>query len=625
METRETAETERDADRVDPADPPGRPRDLFGRGLRLIVSHVRMHPRPFALAVVGAFLFAVGSVAVTIALGRVTDDVLRPAFTPEGVDASAIWLGIGAVMGLTAVRALGIGLRRYYSGVTGAAVAATLRERVSDRYRDLALSYHRTRPTGELLAHMEADVEAAIEILYPVPFAIGVILLIVFALVSLVVADPYLTLIGLLTIPALALMNRSFALRMQGPAERVQERLGDVSAVAHESIDGALVVKTLGRERAEVARLRERAERLRTERVAAGWIRAGFEEALEALPNLAIIVMLAVGAWRVSLGDITLGTLVQVVTLFGLLAWPMRFVGWILSELPRAVVGHGRVVEVLEEPETIARPNDPASLPVGPLEVRAEALTYGFDDATVLDDVSFRVAPNESVAIVGATGVGKSTLAQLLVRLDDPDGGGILIGGVDLRRVEPADLRRAASLVFQESFLFATTVAENIALDSGATREEIERAAAVAQADRFIRALPNGYDTVLGERGHTLSGGERQRVALARALVRRPRVLILDDATSAVDPTIEAEILAGLRRELETTLIVIAYRLSTIRLADRVLYLEDGRLRATGSHEELMASQPGYAAMIRAYERGERASSSEAAGGREGPRPRGNR
>jgi ABC-type multidrug transport system fused ATPase/permease subunit len=211
------------------------------------------------------------------------------------------------------------------------------------------------------------------------------------------------------------------------------------------------------------------------------------------------------------------------------------------------------------------------------------------------------------------------------VRLDDPDCGGILIGGVDLRRVEPADLRRAASLVFQESFLFATTVAENIALDSGATREEIERAAAVAQADRFIRALPNGYDTVLGERGHTLSGGERQRVALARALVRRPRVLILDDATSAVDPTIEAEILAGLRRELETTLIVIAYRLSTIRLADRVLYLEDGRLRATGSHEELMASQPGYAAMIRAYERGERASSSEAAGGREGPRPRGNR
>ena len=497
--------------------------------------------------------------------------------------------------------------------MTGAAVAATLRDRVSDRYRDLALSYHRTRPTGELLAHMEADVEAAIEVLYPIPFAIGVVFLVLFALVSLVVTDPFLALIGLLTIPALGFMNRSFALRMQAPARRVQERIGDVSAVAHESIDGALVVKTLGRERAEVQRLREKAEQLQTERVAAGYIRAGFEEALEALPNLAVILMLAIGAWRLSTGDVTLGTLVQVVTLYGLLAWPMRFVGWILSELPRAVIGHGRITEVLEEPITIERSAQPVALPEGPLDVRTEALTYAFDGNRVLDEVSFHVEPDESVAIVGPTGVGKSTLAQLLVRLDDPPSGEILIGGVNIRHAEPGSLRRAASLVFQESFLFATTVAENIALDSGASRDEVERAAAIAQADRFIGALPNGYDTVLGERGHTLSGGERQRVALARALVRKPRVLILDDATSSVDPTIEAEILAGLKRELDTTLIVIAYRLSTIRLADRVLYLQNGRLRASGSHDELMA-EPGYAAMIHAYERVERASSSEAVG-----------
>jgi ATP-binding cassette, subfamily B, bacterial len=433
-----------------------------------------------------------------------------------------------------------------------------------------------------------------------------VIFLVLFALVSLVATDPFLTLIGLLTVPALGLMNRSFALQMQDPARRVQERIGDVSAVAHESIDGALVVKTLGRERVEVDRFREKAEQLRTERVAAGYIRAWFEVALEALPNLAVILMLAFGAWRVSTGDITLGTLVQVVTLFGLLAWPMRFVGWILSELPRAVVGHGRILEVLEQPDTMTRAAEPISLPPGPLDVRADSLTYGFDDVSVLDEVSFHVEPNESVAIVGPTGVGKSTLAQLLVRLDDPSGGRILIGGVDIRQSDSVELRRATSLVFQESFLFATTVAENISLDSGASRDEIERAAAIAQADRFIGALPHAYDTVLGERGHTLSGGERQRVALARALVRQPRVLILDDATSAVDPTIEAEILAGLRRELETTLIVVAYRLSTIRLADRVLFLEEGRVRATGSHEQLMASQPGYAAMIRAYERGER-------------------
>ena len=579
---------------------------LFARGFRLIVSYVRMHPRPFAISVAGAFVFAVGSVAVTVALGRVTDRVLRPAFGPQGVSTSTVWLGIGAVMALAGMRALGIGIRRFYSGVAGSAVAATLRDRVSDRYRDLALSYHRAQPTGELLAHMEADVEASIDVLYPIPFSIGVVFLVVFALGSLVLTDPFLALVGLLVVPAMGLLNRSFARRMQGPARRAQERIGEVSAVAHESIDGALVVKALGREAAETERLRERAQALRTERVAAGYIRAGFEPALEALPSLATAVLLGVGAWRVSTGAITLGTLVQVVTLFGMLAWPMRFVGWILSELPRAVVGHDRVVEVLEQPVTIERSASPVPLPDGPLDVRAEALTYAFGGARVLDEVTFHVRADESVALVGPTGSGKSTLAQLLVRLDDPDAGEVLLGGVNIRHVDQASLRRAASVVFQESFLFANTVAENIALDSGASRERVERAASIARADRFIRALPKGFDTILGERGHTLSGGERQRVALARALVREPRVLILDDATSAVDPTIEAEILAGLRRELRTTLIVIAYRLSTIRLADRVLYLEDGRIRASGSHDELMATERGYEAMVRAYERGER-------------------
>jgi ATP-binding cassette subfamily B protein len=202
--------------------------------------------------------------------------------------------------------------------------------------------------------------------------------------------------------------------------------------------------------------------------------------------------------------------------------------------------------------------------------------------------------------------VGKSSLAQLMVRLADPDTGSVQIGGVDLREADPASLRRSVSIVFQESFLFATTVRENIALDSGASEEAVERAGRIAAVDRFAYALPDGYDTIVGERGHTVSGGERQRVALARALVREPRVLILDDATSSVDPTIEAQILGALRRELNTTLVVVAYRLSTIRLADRVIYLENGSVGATGSHAQLLASHPGYASIIRAYERGER-------------------
>lgn len=578
---------------------------LFSSGMRLVLSHIRAHPKPFAISVAGAFVFAVGSISVTVALGRVTDHVIRPAFS-GGVRTSTVWLAVAAILGLAAVRAAGIGIRRYFSGVFGSAVGARLRDRVSDRYRDLSLSYHRQTPTGELLAHMEADVEASIDVLYPVPFAAGVIFLVAFALAVLALADPYLFGLGVLVFPALALMNRSFARRMQGPAQRAQEHIGEVSAVAHESVDGALVVKTLGREEAETERLRGRAQELRRERVRAGIIRAGFEPALETLPTLTAVLLVAVGAWRVSTGAITVGSLVMVVTLFDLLSWPMRFVGWILSELPRAVVGHGRIAGVLEQPITIARAAEPVALPDGPLPIQAQAVVYAFEGIRVLDEVSFEIRPNETVALVGQTGVGKSTLAQLLVRLDDPTSGEVLLGGVNLRHVDPASLRRSAAIVFQESFLFARSVSENIGLDSGASRDDVRRAAAIARADGFIEALPDGYETVVGERGYTLSGGERQRVALARALVRRPRLLILDDAASAVDPTVEAEILARLRAELETTLVVVAYRLSTIRLAERVLYLERGGIRATGTHEELLATEPGYAAMARAYERGER-------------------
>jgi ABC-type multidrug transport system fused ATPase/permease subunit len=287
--------------------------------------------------------------------------------------------------------------------------------------------------------------------------------------------------------------------------------------------------------------------------------------------------------------------------LFTLLAFPMRVVGFLLEELPRSVVSIARVDRILAALPAV-RPARPAPLPAGALDVAVDRIEFAYPGSEpVVVNCTFSVAPGAVVALVGATGSGKSTLCDLVAGLVAPDGGVVRIGGVDAREVAPADLRAAVALVFQESFLFADRVGENITVGSDAGPPERDRAAQIAQAADFIDELPNGYDTVVGERGVTLSGGQRQRVALARALVRTPRLLILDDATSAVDPTVEARILGGLREELDMTTLVVAHRLSTIALADNVLFLRDGTIVASGPHEELL-EVPEYAALVTAYQ-----------------------
>ncbi|MGH2556685.1 MAG: ABC transporter ATP-binding protein [Actinomycetota bacterium] len=578
-------------------------RSVVMRGLRIIGSYIATHPLPFAIAVSGATIYAGMTVGSTIVLGRITDRVLVPAFKQGGVKAGTIVWGVVAIMAVGLVRAAGIIMRRYFAGMTGGRMRMTLTNRVVDRYQVLPLAYHRSRPTGELMAHAEADVQAAIEVIHPLPWSLAVVLLVVFATIALLVTDLFLAVIGILVLPGLAVINRYYTAKVEEPATRAQERIGDVSAVAHESIDGALMVKTLGRERAEVQRLKDRAIALREERVRMGQLRAAFEPGFEAIPAIGIIVLIAVGSWRVSTGAITIGTLVQFVSLFELLAFPLRLIGFVLSEVPRAVVGRERIQEVFTEPVSLPPATERVPLPDGPSDVSVRSVSFAYDGNRVLEDLSFEVAPNESVALVGPTGSGKSTLAHLLVRLADPEDGSIRLGGVDLRHMDPDALRRSAAIVFQESFLFARTVRENVVLDLQVSDEQIWEALRLAQADVFVGELPKGLDSVLGERGVTLSGGQRQRLALARALVRKPRLLILDDATSSVDPTVEAAILQGLRRDLDTTLFVIAYRVSTISLADRVLFLNDGRIVAEGTHVQLL-SHPAYLAMVSAYERG---------------------
>jgi ATP-binding cassette subfamily B protein len=581
---------------------------LLRRGLRVIGAQVALHPRPFVIAVAGAMIYALATVAQSWVLGQVVDRVVTPRFETGRLQAGAVAAAACAIVAVGLVKTAGVICRRTAATITYANVQATLRERLTEQYHRLPLTWYYRNPAGELLSRTEGDLDALSHIMSPLPFATGVITMLVAAAVWLVVIDPFLAILGLLVVPAILAMNLFFQRRVEHPTALGQERLGAMSAVAHESFDGALVVKALGAEEAEGRRFASTAELLRDARIEAARITANFEASLDAVPALTTVALLVVGVWRIEQGAITAGTLVGIINLFALLIWPLRLIGYVLSDLPRAVVGYERVSAVLREPRPAAPGGDAVDgpLPPGPLGLEVERLGYGYEQGgEVLHEVSFRVAAGGTVALVGPTGSGKSTLALLLAGLLEPGRGRIRLGGRDLRELAGEELAATVAIAFQEPFLFSTSVADNIRLDGG-DGDGVGDAGRVAQAEEFVARLPQGYDTVVGERGATLSGGQRQRVALARAVARRPRLLLLDDATSSVDPVTEAAILAGLDTHLPAaTTVVVASRLATIARADRVLYLEGGRLLAEGAHEELLSTTPGYARLVRAYERAE--------------------
>ena len=577
-------------------------RSLTGQGLRLIRQLVTAHPLTFSISLTGALVYALASVLTTEVLGAVTDNVILPTFDGGELSGDALRSGALMLVGVILLRAASVVARRYFAGMTSERVQASFHRRLLDKYLSVPLAWYQQRQTGQLLAHVDNDVEKLAEPLHPLPLSIGAVGMAVFSAVSLFLVDVVLAAVAFVIFPMLFGLNRTYSKIIEEPSAAVQAGVGSTSAVAHESFDGALIVKTLGRAEHESRRFAVAANGLRSHQIRVGNIRAIFEATLDSIPSLGVVLMIVVGAYRLDAGAITRGDLVQVAVLFTILGFPMRVFGYFLEGIPPAVVSHRRLDDVLSSPIQPKPSSSTAVQSAGPLSVRVAGVGFGYaDQPPVLADVSFDLSAGEVVALVGSTGSGKSTLAMLLAGLVPPDSGTVEVGGQLLSGWPAAQRTEAIALVFQESFLFGASVGSNIDMDSSVSHEEVADAAAVAQIGDFLSGLPMGYDTVVGERGVTLSGGQRQRVALARALVRKPRLLILDDATSAVDPKVEQRILDGLRAELSTTTLIVAQRLATIMLADRVLYLADGHIAAAGTHEQLL-EVAGYRDLVTAYE-----------------------
>jgi ABC-type multidrug transport system fused ATPase/permease subunit len=581
--------------------------DTMRRGLALLGRAVRHEPRIFAIAVGGSAVYGIMTVGSAWVLGRVTDRVVEPAFrTGETTTAALAAAGL-AILGVALLKAAGIVGRRLGAGVMQYRLQARYRRAVTKQYLHLPLSWHQRHPTGQLLSNANADVEAVWFPIAPLPMAVGVLVMLFVAGIALVLTDPVLSLVGFAIFPLIFVLNVVYQRRLSPLATRAQQLRAEVSGVAHESFDGALVVKTLGREPEETVRFRTAAEELRDAQIRVGYVRGMFDPVLEALPNLGVLAVLLVGASRIQSGAMDAGDLVQVAYLFVLLAFPVRAIGWVLGELPRSVVGWDRVSRVLEATGGLAYGTVGLADVEAPASLDVQGVDFSYDDAPVLHGVTFSVDAGRTIAVVGPTGSGKSTLTTLLVRLVDPASGEVVLDGVDLRAVARGGVAGAAAVVPQQTFLFDDTVRGNVTLGLDVPDSAVLHALTVAQADLFVAALPDGLDTRIGERGMTLSGGQRQRLALARAIVRSPRVVVMDDATSSVDARVEAAILAGLRAtggaDDAPTVVVVAYRKATIALADEVVYVEHGRVVDRGTHLELLDRCTGYRSLITAYER----------------------
>ena len=550
---------------------------------------------------------AVTMLSALAALGGIGLGAFTPLLTKIAIDdaTSGHTRGLGvvitALIGLAVVRFGSSFLRRWAGGRLSLDVQHDMRQDVFAALSRLDGAGQDALRTGQVVSRASSDLQMVQGLLAMVPLSAGQVVLFVASLAVMVWLSPLLTLMALLVLPGVWLLTRATRLVLFPATWAAQQSAAEVADIVEEDVTGVRVVKGFGQEERELGRLRTGSARLYRDRMRAVRLTGRISPGLGALTSLGQVGVLALGGWLAIRGTVSLGTFLAFSLYLAQLIAPTRTLSFLLILGQQARASIERVLEIIDSRTAITDPADPTQLPDGPLDVRLEGVTFGYThDDPVLTGFDLTVPAGSTIALVGASGSGKSTVSLLLPRFYDPHRGRILVGGVDLRSLTLAELRRTVGVVFEEAFLFSDTIAANIAYGRpDATRQEILDAAAAAEALDFIMALPQGLDTVIGERGLTLSGGQRQRLALARAMITDPRVLLLDDATSAVDPVTEAAIHDTLHRlTAGRTTILIAHRRSTLSLADLIAVVQNGAVIDTGTHEQLLTRCAAYRALL---------------------------
>jgi len=576
-------------------------REMRHGGWRMMRRALRPSRGWIVVGVTAALSWTVAKVSIPLLAQRAIDHGIQ-TYRP------AVLVRWGLIIfAVTLVIAVATALRRYAAFFISLRAEADLRRELFAHLQRLHFGYHDRAQTGQLMARANTDLRQIQLFLVFLPVAGANVVMVLGVAVVLFSIDARLAIFSLAALPFLNIAATRFSTRLHPFSAELQQSLADVTGLVEETLSGIRVVKGFGSESIQERRMTGAAATVFDRAMDIARLRASFTPLIDLLPTVGLIATLYVGGHEVLDHRLTVGQLIAFNFYILQLIFPLRLTAFLVAAASRASASAARVYAVMSTAPAIVDRPDAIAPPSGPGEVRFEGVRFGYGgDHLVLDGLDLVVQGGEALAVVGPTGSGKSTVARLIPRFYDVDGGAVRFDGVDVRALKLSELRRSIGIVFEDTFLFGDSVRTNIAFaDPDAPQELVERAARLAGADEFIRELPDGYDTVLGERGFSLSGGQRQRIAIARAIFADPRVLVLDDATSSVDPTKEHEIRAAMREVMQgRTTVIIAHRPATVALADRVVLLgAGGRVVTTGTHEELLATSEEYRRVLAEGER----------------------